>query len=183
MSAREGAAGQIRVGTALGLEGVVLCVAGVVSGMSLPRVEKVGPTIRVPQGHGVIRGVAGHRVVVTSTAGQAFHCHRGRVDMHIQLLPQEVCTGPKTSSTKKNTTMQKHRQTNKKKETEKRIINITYLHTLKTQCNVCICFNLKKLLWGTLLQMRKLDDGDGTWAFYFRPSKLQEGESLNIAAT
>lgn len=118
MSARESAAGQIRVGTAFRLEGVALCVAGVVSRMSLPRVKKVRPTIRVPQGHGVVRGVTGHCVGVTSAAGQAFHCHRGWVDMHIQLLPREVCTSPKTSSTKKNTTIRKHRQTNKKKETE-----------------------------------------------------------------
>lgn len=120
MSAREGAAGQIRVGTALRLEGVALGVAGVVSRMSLPGVEEVGPTICVPQGHGVVRGVAGHRVVVTAAAGQAFHCHRGRVDVHIQLLPREVCTGPKTSSTKKHTAMRKNRQTNKKRERQKR---------------------------------------------------------------
>lgn len=118
MSARESAAGQIRVGTAFGLEGVALCVAWVVSRMSLPRAKKVRPTIRVPQGHGVIRGVTGHCVGVTSAAGQAFHCHRGWVDMHIQLLPREVCTGYNTSSEKKNKIMRKHKQTNKKKETE-----------------------------------------------------------------
>lgn len=180
MSAREGTAGQIWVATALRLEGASLGVAGVVSRMSLSGVEEVGPTIRVPQGHGVIRGVAGHRVVVTTAAGQAFHCHRGQVDMHIQLLPREVCTGPKTSSTKKHTAMRKNRQTNKKRETENRIINISYLHTLKAQCNVFICFNLKKMLFGTPSQMRKLADVDRMWTFsslstfYFCPSKLQK---------
>lgn len=98
MSAREGAAGQIRVATTLRLEGAALGVAGVVSGMRLSGIEEVGSTIRVPQGHGVVRGVAGHRVVVTTAAGQAFHCHRGQVNVHIQLLLREVCTGPKTSS-------------------------------------------------------------------------------------
>lgn len=151
MSAREGAAGQIRVGTALSLEGVPLCVARVVSRMSLPRIEEVGPSVRVPQGHRVIRGVTGHRVVVTTAAGQAFHCHRDRVDVHIQLLPREVSTGPKTGSTK--TTQQTNKQ-------EKRIINNSYLHTLKAQCNVCVCFNLKKMLFGTPSQTRKLDDVD-----------------------
>lgn len=91
MSARKGAAGQIRVGTALGLEGAgALRVAGVVTRVSLTRAEEVRPAIRVPQGHGVIRRVAGHRVVVTAAAGKAFHRHRGRVDVHIQ--------GPKSSS-------------------------------------------------------------------------------------
>lgn len=132
MSAREGAAGQIRVGTALGLEGVALGIAGVVSRMSLPRVEEVGSAIQVPQGHGVVSGVAGHRVVVTTAAGQTFHCHRGHVDVHIQLPPWEVCTGPKTSSTKKHTAMRKNRQTHKKRETEKRITNISFLHTQST---------------------------------------------------
>ncbi len=131
MSAGESAAGQIRVRIALRLEGVVLCVAGVVSRMSLPRVEEVGPTVRVPEGHGVVRGVTGHGVVVTTAAGQAFHRHRGRVDVHIQLLLREVCTGPKASSTKKHTAMRKKRQTNKKRDTEKRIINISDLHALK----------------------------------------------------
>lgn len=115
MSARESAAGQIRVGTAFRLEGVALCVAWVVSRMSLPRAKKVRPTIRVPQGHGVIRGVTGHCVGVTSAAGQAFHRHRGWVDMHIQLLPSEVCKGSNTSSKKEKYNHEKA-QTNKQEQ-------------------------------------------------------------------
>lgn len=99
MSTGKGTAGKIGVGAGLRLAGIVLCVEGVVGRMRLPRVKKIGPTIRVPQSHGVIRGVTGHPVVVTSAAGQAFHCHGGWVDMHIQLLPEEVCT--KSSSAKK----------------------------------------------------------------------------------
>lgn len=119
MSAREGAAGQVRVCAALGLEGVALGVARVVSRMRLPRVEEVGPTIRAPQGHRVVRGVTSHRVMVTSATGQAFHCHRDGVNMHIQLLPREVCTGPKTTSTEKHAAMRKIKQTKKQEKRDR----------------------------------------------------------------
>lgn len=107
----------------------MLRVAGVVSRMSFPGVKEVGPTIRVPQGHGVVRGVAGHRLRVTSAAGQAFHRHRGRVDRHIQLLPREVCTGAKTCSTKE-THNNEEAQTNKEKKEKYK--NCTFAFTLKT---------------------------------------------------
>jgi len=129
MSAREGAAGQVRVHAALGLEGVTLGGAGPVRRMRFPGVEEVGPTVRVSQGHGVIRGVAGHRVVETTAAGQAFHRHRGRVDMRIQAAqaPEPALKRKKHRGVRKPTNRQEER------EIENRIINISYLHILKAR--------------------------------------------------